>query len=604
MSNHNDQERRLSQGRLSRIAWVAVFIFGFVQAWTTRYDIVPDSISYLDVADKYLQRDWAAAVNAYWSPLYSWLLAAGMFTFRPSSYWEYPLVHLINFLIYLVAFGCFEFLLFQIIRYQQAEPDHRGDGSLLPVWAWQAIGYVLFLWSSLFLITLSVVAPDMLVAALVFLLAGIMIWIRLHPERWTGFVCFGITLGVAYLAKSVMFPLAFVFLAVCLLSLGNSRKAWPRVLLSCLLFLLVCAPFILALHRAKNRWTFGDSGRLNYVWFVAGTDPYIHWQGQPPGTGVPSHPTRKVFESPAVYEFKEPFQVTYPPWYDPSYWYEGAVSRVSPVGHLISPVGHSSSPVNRLISPVRHLKVAASVMRHVYGVLINTPIGMAILFTFLVLTLYSRPKVRQWIAGITLWNILLPAIAALALYSLVLVQTRYIGAFVVLLWLGLFSSVSLGNDEGSRKLRSTVIIALVASSMIVLIAESMGPAYATLRDVVRRNDILPSPDWAVADGLSKMGLQAGDPIGSIGYGFGGIEKSARLARLRIVAEITSGANFNPKGDVDKFWHSDPDVQRRVMEVFGNTGAKAIVADQLPKGLSVPPGWKRVGETDAYVYFLR
>ncbi len=592
MSNHADQERRLS-----RVAWLVVFILGFVQAWATRYQIEADGISYLDIADKYLQRDWAAAVNAYWSPLYSWLLAAGMFTFRPSSYWEYPLVHLINFLVYLVAFGCFEFLLFQIIRYQQAGTDHRGDGSFLPTWAWQSIGYVLFLWSSLFLITISVVTPDMVVAAFVFLLAGIMIWIRLHPERWTGFVCFGLALGVAYLAKSVMFPLAFVFLTVCLLSLGNLRRAWPRLLMSCLLFLLVCAPFILALHRAKNRWTFGDTGRLNYVWAVDGTEPAIHWQGQPPGTGVPSHPTRKVFESPAVYEFKEPFKVTYPPWYDPSYWYEGAVSRSSPVVHLISPVGH-------LISPVRHFKVAGNVMLHFYAVFIDTPIGMAILFTFLVLTLYSRPKVRQWIAGITLWNILLPAIAALALYSLVLVETRYIGAFVVLLWLGLFSSVRLGNDEGSRKLRSAVIIALVASTMIVIIAKSMAPAYATLRDVVRKNDILPSPHWAVADGLSKMGLQAGDPIGSIGYSFGGIEPSARLTRLRIVAEITSGADFNPKGDVDKFWHSDPEVQRRVIEVFAKTGAKAIVANRLPPGLSDPPGWKRVGETDAYVYFLR
>ena len=592
MSNHADQERRLS-----RVAWLVVFILGFVQAWATRYQIEADGISYLDIADKYLQRDWAAAVNAYWSPLYSWLLAAGMFTFRPSSYWEYPLVHLINFLVYLVAFGCFEFLLFQIIRYQQAGTDHRGDGSFLPTWAWQSIGYVLFLWSSLFLITISVVTPDMVVAAFVFLLAGIMTWIRLHPERWTGFVCFGLALGAASLAKSVMFPLAFVFLTVCLLSLGNSRRAWPRLLMSCLLFLLVCAPFILALHRAKNRWTFGDTGRLNYVWAVDGTEPAIHWQGQPPGTGVPSHPTRKVFESPAVYEFKEPFKVTYPPWYDPSYWYEGAVSRSSPVGHLISPVRH-------LISPVRHLKVAGNVMLHFYAVFINTPIGMAILFTFLVLTLYSRPKVRQWIAGITLWNILLLAIAALALYSLVLVETRYIGAFVVLLWLGLFSSVRLGNDEGSRKLRSAVTIALVASSMIVIIAKSMAPAYATLHDVVRKNDILPSPHWAVADGLSKMGLQAGDPIGSIGYGFGGIENSARLTRLRIVAEITSGADFNPKGDVDKFWHSDPEVQRRVIEVFAKTGAKAIVANRLPPGLSDPPGWKRVGETDAYVYFLR
>src|SRR5215831_15431337 len=115
----NRADRELIQRRLSRVAWLVVLVLGFVQAWATRYNIEPDRISYLDIADKYLQRDWTAAVNAYWSPLYSWLLAAAFYLFRPTSYWEYPVVHLVNFLLYLVAFGCFEPILVQIISHQQ-----------------------------------------------------------------------------------------------------------------------------------------------------------------------------------------------------------------------------------------------------------------------------------------------------------------------------------------------------------------------------------------------------------------------------------------------------------------------------------------------------
>ena len=45
--------------------------------------MLPDGVSYLDVVDKYLQQDWAWAINIYWSPLYSWLLAGALYLIRP-----------------------------------------------------------------------------------------------------------------------------------------------------------------------------------------------------------------------------------------------------------------------------------------------------------------------------------------------------------------------------------------------------------------------------------------------------------------------------------------------------------------------------------------
>ena len=93
----------LSTSGLKVGVWLLVIVLGFVQAWSTRYFIDPDGISYLDIADKYLHGDWNGAVNTYFSPLYSWLFAAALYLLRPSSYWEYPVVHLVNFLIYLSA---------------------------------------------------------------------------------------------------------------------------------------------------------------------------------------------------------------------------------------------------------------------------------------------------------------------------------------------------------------------------------------------------------------------------------------------------------------------------------------------------------------------
>lgn len=72
-----------------KIAFRSVaLVFAFLQAWAYRFYIEPDGVNYLDIARAYLRRDWTNALNAYWSPLYSWLLALIQRVFHPSPYWE------------------------------------------------------------------------------------------------------------------------------------------------------------------------------------------------------------------------------------------------------------------------------------------------------------------------------------------------------------------------------------------------------------------------------------------------------------------------------------------------------------------------------------
>src|SRR3954452_20137182 len=80
--------------------WLIALALGAAQAWATRFTMNPDGVSYLDIGDAYWRRDWPNAINAYWSPLYSWILGGFLKVIKPSIYWEYPLVHLVNFLIY------------------------------------------------------------------------------------------------------------------------------------------------------------------------------------------------------------------------------------------------------------------------------------------------------------------------------------------------------------------------------------------------------------------------------------------------------------------------------------------------------------------------
>ena len=148
------------------------------------------------------------------------------------------------------------------------------------------------------------------------------------------FVGFGAVLGLSYLAKAAMFPVSFVFLGTAVPVAGNIRRAAPRILLSLVSFLLVCGPFMFALSKSKGRVTFGEAGKINYAEFVNGVPFYMHWQGGPAGAGSPIHPTRKVQETPPVYEFAKPLSGSYPPSTDQSYWYDGVRPHFELKGQL------------------------------------------------------------------------------------------------------------------------------------------------------------------------------------------------------------------------------------------------------------------------------
>jgi 4-amino-4-deoxy-L-arabinose transferase-like glycosyltransferase len=311
-------------------------VLGFFHAWANHHYLTnSDAMSYLDVAEAYLRRDWHVAVNAYWSPLYSWLIALALLIVRPSPYWKFAVLHVVNFAIYLFALGCFTFLIREMLRRHRSQSAEILAAGLvtLPVWALLMLGYSLFIWSSLFLITVPVESPDMLVAAFTYFATGILLRIRRRPSDWLPFLLLGILLGLGYLGKSVMLPMALVFVIATILAIGSWRQALPRVSVTVALFLLVASPYVFAISRSKGRLTAGESGRLNYLWAINRV-PDFHWQGEEPGSGNARHPTRKIFENPHAYEFGEPVGGTYPVWYDPTYWYEGSVSHFDLRQHL------------------------------------------------------------------------------------------------------------------------------------------------------------------------------------------------------------------------------------------------------------------------------
>jgi hypothetical protein len=203
-------------------------VLGLLHGWAGRYSMNPDGMAYLDIAQAYVHGNWSEAINAYWSPLYSFLLGIVLGILKPSMSHEFPVAHFTNFLIFILALICFRYFLRSVLQHIRESSMLLPSAGLapLPEWILVALGYSLFLWSSLELITLWDVSPDLLLSALVYLLGGVLIRLRLKAT-YPRFLLLGLILGAAYTTKAVMFPLAFAFLTIALFSGVEIRARLP-----------------------------------------------------------------------------------------------------------------------------------------------------------------------------------------------------------------------------------------------------------------------------------------------------------------------------------------------------------------------------------------
>lgn len=553
--------------------WILIAVLGFTHAWADRHYLVnADAMSYLDIADAYLRRDWNTAINSYWGPLYSWLLALALLIADPSPYWRFSVVHLTNFAIYLFGFVCFDFMLRELLSFQRNLRTNFPAVQFVtvPDWVWLAFGYSLFIWSSLFLITIRLESPDLLVASLVYLTVGLLLRIWKSPSSWILFALLGVTLGTGYLAKAIMFPLSLIFLATGFLLAGSPRRALPRFLLAVVLFAVVVGPFVASISRAKGRLTFGESGRLNLAWSTHNVF-WIHWQGEEPSHGVPQHPTRKLSSEPPIFEFGEPIGGTYPVWFDPSYWNEGITSEST-------------------------LKARLKTFRKgipVYFELFFGNVQFGLILTFITLFVLSGRSWKYVSDLSSYWFLILPSLAGLAAYSIISVQARYTAPFLVLLWLAFFAGLRLPDSPERKRVTTIMIVVLTALILFTGTASSYREASSTLQSVIAGEDASSHEQWQVAEGLKKLGIKEGDTVAVIGNSHRAFW--AHLARLRIVAEID-------RRNAENFWTADASVKRRAIETFASTGARVLVVERPPLGAE-STGWRRIEDTDFYAYLL-
>lgn len=555
--------RGMVAGRRSAL-WLTVGLIAFSvllgagHTWAAIHSVSmnPDGIAYIEMGEAFLRGDWQTAINGYWSPVYGVLLAAGLTVAGATPENEFAVVQVVNFLIFLFALGCFSWFWRQLPR-------------RWPGWLWLLLGYSLFLWVSLAFVGLWAVTPDMLLSAWVYLAAGLVVRIRQGRSSWLAFLGLGLVLGVAYLTKAVMFPLALVFIGSAMLSAGRWRQAVSGGLIALLAFALVAGPFILALSQAYGRFTFGESGRLNYARFVNGL-PDTHWQGETSGNGVPVQPTQRILDQPPIYAFAEPFPVTYAPWYDPAYWYEGVQLQFN-LRNQVGVLFENMLFLGRLFGEQQGVLIAGAVLLY----WLKAP---------------RRPAPREL-------SLIPVVLAALGLYALVYIETRYLAPFVVLLWADVLTAVDL-PDPDDRQVRAIGVVMVLAVLLALGLFNLEGlqalGLNANIRAVTSTQAPAPGSPLEVAEALHAIGVAPGARVGVIGYAIQSFW--ARTARVQIVAEMYGWEAVD-------FWTGDAALHQQVYTAFEAAGAEAIIAENVPDYF-VLADWRQINQTNYYVKKLR
>jgi hypothetical protein len=547
-----------SLGRVRIAFWSFAFVAGLLQAWSYRFYIEPDGVNYLDVAAAYLRGDWNHAVNGYWSPLYSWLLVLTASLFHPSAYWESTSLHLLNFISYLLALLSFEFFFRRLLSLLEASYPHATGEEKLPEWAWWVLGYTAFLLAALRLLTLGWDTPDIVLAIFLFLSAGLLIDIAKNSTSVMPYFWLGLTLAVAYLAKSVMFPLSFVFIFTAAFARGGLKKPDARALAALVTFALISCPWIVVLSKAKGHLTFGETGKVAYL-----NEVKRYPTGVGEITAVPPqsllHPITQLFDNPTVYEYAEPFTTTFPPWYDPSYWYEGATI------HFDFP--HQFQALARGIG--NYFRILSLEKEWIAG--------------WLALAIFAGAWREIAKRFFHLWFLWFPSLVTLMLYALVLIEPRYVAVSMAILWIAIFAA--LPWQRITPRFGVAVVVAIAVTTGVALVRE-VAPDLATSLHSA------PHVQWEISERLREANLVPGDRVAVLGH-TNVADYWAHLAGLRIVADV-------PLPAMHSYWMASPEKRAKIHSALGALGVRGLISASKPE---IEAGWQPLGQTGYFVKFL-
>lgn len=563
---------------------------GVAEGWLGRTDkgavYGSDAVQYLDMARALHAGDWKLALNPLWGLGYPLLLAGMRPVFPGGPAGDLLAVRMLNLAIF-VATGLSFWYLIQGLLPSAGEWSRSGRKRGLLLFG----AVCIFAATQICIDRVSRVGPDQLVACLFFLTSALLVRMIRRGAWGLGVLC-GLTLGFGYVTKQAFLPLGcFVLLEMCLV-LRRKTIRLGQIAVCAVVFAGMVLLYASGLSSALGRPTLGEAGSINYAWDVNRLAKWVHWEGgtetaeqawpkasiarfvqwksHPPDFGKPIHPTEILGANPKIYAFAAPFAVTYPPYYNPPWFYEGYRHFWNWRYQVVS-AGYNL------------LQLAQIVFAH--------PMFYAAAIVVLILAWGRKSVWKQWL--MEQWPVWLLALATVALFLPVHLEGRYVAPALAVLTVLPFVGLMTRVPALSARQR-TAILALFALGALLEIGIS---ERYNIRRIVRHESSEEAVEWKAAGLLAQAGLQPDARIGMVSWEPNLHCDWAYMDQLHITGEIATAEDWK------EFWELSPQSEQQVLQRFRETGATAVVAWYKPDSPAAP-GWERMGDLPVWLYRLR
>jgi hypothetical protein len=402
------------------IVLVIYSVLAFILLNFFQYNLMGDEISYISIAHHYATGNWNEAINAYWSPLYSWLIAPfllGLFDPFQSAIIPRAISLIIGFVT--------------IIGLNRLAKTFKLDGMVRSALLVSCIPMVLFF-------AIRYATPDLLVSCILVFYFAVIFNSRYHDDVSNGFWS-GFLGALGYLAKSFVFPFFLVHFIlsnlICYFEGKKRKKILKNLFLGLAVFFIVSGLWIGMISSKQGEVTIGTAKDHNHA--LVG----------------PTYPEHPIYSS-GLLEPSNKDAVSI--WEDPA---EIQLEEWNPL---------ESSEYFVLQMEI----VKNNVLRTIAFLERFSPIAMLIL----ILSIYFVVKSESRRVKFDLVKILMTILIYIGGYVLIFVEPRYLWPISFLLLINGFYLVNYLYERGSLNLslRNIFLIMVMLSFMITPIMEIGG----------------------------------------------------------------------------------------------------------------------------------